>query len=141
MKKALSLLVFCALSILAIGQYADTTGISDAPIFENPTLDLMVQWYNLLYGGLVIVLGMIFKAFGVKKQVPNYFLVVLATGVVLAGAFVAAGFSQVIPLVFSFLASVGFYEALKRLGILKMASQSLAINQTPAPERSPDQAE
>jgi len=119
MKRAVLISIFVSLAIMSAAQFVDTTGLQDAPIFQNPTLDLMVEWYNLLYGALVVVLGIVFKALGVKKEVPNFFIVVLSTGIILAGAFVVSGFGEVLPLVFSFLSAVGFYEAIKRTGLLR----------------------
>jgi len=66
-----------------------------------------------LFGALVILWGYVVKFLGTRvpalEKVQTVFKV-LAGAVVLAAAFVTFGFSEVFPLVFSFLASMGVYD-------------------------------
>jgi|GEM_PF-5587031 len=96
-----------------IAQSIDTTGIAENPFPDGTTsVGQLVSMFDVLYGALVIVWGYIGKALNLKSKVPNYVFVVLAGGVVLAVAFVALGFSQIFPLIFSFLSAIGVYDLL-----------------------------
>ncbi len=109
----LGILAFALMPFLVTAQAVDTTGISDNP-FPDGTASLgkLVDMYDLLYGALVIIWGYIGKALKLDTKVPNYVFVVLAGGIVLAIAFVLLGFSNVFPLIFSFLSAIGVYDLL-----------------------------
>jgi len=103
------IMLACVCSLQA--QVVDTTGIGGF----NPGNDLgnlggLIEWYNLLYGALVIIWGYVAKAVGLKTKFPHFVFVVLAGAMVLGAAFLALGFSKVFPLLFSFLASIGVYD-------------------------------
>jgi len=101
------------------GQTVDTTGIADAPLFHDVSVDSMINTYNIIYGALVILVGYISKALGLKAKVNNFIFVIIAGGLVLAGAFIAFGFSKALPLAFTFLGSIGFYNVfLKKDSVL-----------------------
>jgi len=104
----LSFLAFVAIN--AIAQTVDTTGLADNPLFVEPKLDTLLNVYNVLYGALVIVWGYIGKALNLKAKVGNFVFVVVAGGVVLAGAFVAFGFAKAFPLALTFLSAIGVYD-------------------------------
>lgn len=133
MKRIFFFALFICLALAAAAQVVDTTGLQENPIFQNPTLDKMIEWYNLLYGALVVVLGMVFKALGVKKQIPNFFLVIATTGVILGGAMLASGVGEVLPLAFSFFSAIGFYESMKRSGFLAALRLQQATQPPPPP--------
>ena len=106
----LSLLLLCVVN--AIAQAVDTTGLADNPLFVEPRLDTLLNVYNVLYGALVIVWGYVGKALNLKAKVGNFVFVVLAGGVVLAGAFIAFGFAKAFPLALTFLSAIGIYDIL-----------------------------
>jgi len=117
--------IFFMLTILLVmvtavtGQTVDTTGIADAPLFHDVSVDSMINTYNIIYGALVILVGYISKALGLKAKVNNFIFVIIAGGLVLAGAFIAFGFSKALPLAFTFLGSIGFYNVfLKKDSVL-----------------------
>lgn len=89
----------------------DTTGISQGPFLEAPlTLTKLLSWYDALYGALVLIWGFVTRSLGKPfQQVPKA-LVVAAGGAVLAAAFVLAGWSNVLPLLFAFLGAIGIYD-------------------------------
>lgn len=89
----------------------DTTGISNGPFLNEPlTLNKLVSWYDAIYGALVLLWGFVARTLG--KSVANVpkALVVAAGGAVLAAAFVLAGWSSVLPLLFAFLGAIGVYD-------------------------------
>lgn len=93
-------------------QAVDTTGLADNPIFTEPKLAQLLNAFNILYGALVIVWGYVAKSFKLQAKVSNFVFVVLAGGVVLAGAFIAFGFAKALPLAFTFLSAIGIYDLL-----------------------------
>lgn len=105
------LLIFAA---ALSAQAVDTTGLADNPIYTEPRLDKLLNAFNILYGALVITWGYVAKSFGLKAKVSNFVFVILAGGVVLAGAFVAFGFAKALPLAFTFLSAIGIYDLLIR---------------------------
>lgn len=106
---ALVFVSFSAINLVA--QVVDTTGVGNfSPADDLSNLSGWLNWYNALYGVLVIGWGFLAKAFGLKAKVSNFVFVVAAGGLVLAGAFIGLGFSKAFPLVFSFLAAIGLYD-------------------------------
>jgi len=97
----------------------DTAGISSGPFLEAPlTLPKLLSWYDALYGALVLIWGFVTRSLGKPfQQVPKA-LVVAAGGAVLAAAFLLAGWSNVLPLLFAFLGAIGIYDI-----VLKPAQQ------------------
>lgn len=103
--------LICSLCIVLSAQTIDTTGVGGFdPAKDLGAMQGLLQWYNLLYGGLVIIWGFVAKAVGLKTKFPQFVFVIVAGGAVLAAAFVALGFSKVFPLVFSFLSAIGLYD-------------------------------
>lgn len=116
-KKSLIInLLFVALwvfpfALLAQVAIPDSTGLDSNPgILPNAGLTDLLEYYNVLYGALVILAGYIAKAFGLKAKVPNFIIVIIAGGVVIAAGFLAMGFGKFFPLLFSFLGAIGFFE-------------------------------
>ena len=100
--------IFYTATIFA--QTIDTTGIS-TPVFEDGTnITEMLKVYHVLYGALVLIWGYVAKFFNLKLGKSKLVFTVLAGGIVLAGAFVAIGWTSLFPLLFSFLAAIGVYD-------------------------------
>lgn len=111
LKRAL-MTMFLMLVVLAwmTGQVVDTTGLADNPGFTDPaSLTKLIEPYQVLYSALIIIWGYLGKFLGLKAKVSNYVWVVVAGGIVVAGAFIAYGF-DVFPLVLSFLSAIGVYD-------------------------------
>lgn len=108
--------LFVGLAVVnAVAQVVDTTGIGNfSPSDDLSGLAGWLNWYNILYGGLVIGWGYLAKVFGIKTKPGNYVFIVAAGGLVLAGGFLALGFSKAFPLVFSFLSAIGVYDLIFR---------------------------
>jgi hypothetical protein len=105
------LMAFIGVGIMS-GQVVDTTGISD-PVFPGGAgVDEMVEIYQVVYGALVILFGYVAKFFGWKIKNQSLIFTIIAGGIVIAGAFVLFGFGNVLPLVFAFLGSIGFYNVI-----------------------------
>lgn len=108
--------LFAVLSFLClfvtpiVAQMVDTTGVSDFTLVESEGVAGMLNAYNVLYGALVIAWGYIAKLIGIETKPNRFVFIILAGGVVLAGAFMAFGVSSAFPLVFSFLGSIGIYD-------------------------------
>lgn len=89
----------------------DTTGIAKGPFLEEPlTLTKLLSWYDALYGALIIIWGFVYRSLGKPLERIPKALVVAAGGGVLAAAFVLAGWSSVLPLLFAFLGAIGVYD-------------------------------
>lgn len=128
--KQLFILLFTGLVILiastiAIAQpIVDTTGISQiTPANDLTTLHGMLNWYNALFGALVLVWGYIAKGFGLKAKVNNFVWVVVAGAVVIGATFLAIGVTKAIPLLFSFLGAIGIYDIFLKPGSKLLQSQ------------------
>lgn len=90
------------------------------------TLEELVDWHNLLHGALVLLFGFLAKGIPALKKVPEFVYVVLSGGIVLAVAFLALGFGEVIQYVFSFLGAVGIYDII--VNPIRKAAQANAAN-------------
>jgi len=99
-----------AVATISFGQI--DTVVLDNPVFPGGETDSveLLNIYNAIYSALVIVWGYVARLFKINVSANKYIFVVLAGGLVLGGAFYALGFSEVFPLVFSFLASIGVYD-------------------------------
>lgn len=107
----MAIFLLCFSFTQAIAQVVDTTGVGNfSPADDLSGLSGWLNWYHALYGALVIGWGYLAKAFGLKAKVSNFVFVVAAGAAVLAGAFLALGFSKAFPLVFSFLSAIGIYD-------------------------------
>jgi len=108
---ALVFVSFSAINLVA--QVVDTTGVGNfSPADDFSGIAGWLKWYHALYGAMVIGWGFLAKSFGLKAKVKNFWFVVAAGGLVIAGAFVVLGFSKAFPLVFSFLAATNLYQML-----------------------------
>ena len=117
---------------LLTAQSVDTTGLADKPFFDEPvTVEKMLNWYNLLYGALVIVWGYVAKAFKLKKGKIPFVFVVVAGAAVIAGVFIAVGFSQALPLLFGFLGAIGIYDIFLKPAQRLVAPQTSSELATP----------
>ena len=135
MKKLILLsIVMISLVFAASGQVVDTTGISENPFDGGVTTTKLLSVFNVVYSALVILIGYVVKIFKVKydfnlpsKRIP---WVILAAAVVLAIAFISAGFMETLPALFSFLGAVGIYDfILKPAGIvIKKPSDAIPLS-------------
>ena len=115
MKKLILLnVLMISLVFAASGQVVDTTGISENPFDGGVTTTKLLSVFNVVYSALVILIGYAVKIFKVKydlnlpsKRIP---WVILAAGLVLAIAFISAGFMETLPALFSFLGAIGIYD-------------------------------
>lgn len=120
MKRTIVLLALVALCIPVLAQTVDTTGLTDTKVLDEATTESLLKAYNILYGALVIIWGYVGKLLKLNAKVPHYVFVVLAGGLVIAGAFVIFGFGKAIPLLFTFLSAIGIYDL-----ILKPAGNAI----------------
>lgn len=92
-------------------QSIDTTGLAEWNPFDgNVTVDGLKDTFNVIYGALVIVWGYVARLIGWKNRKIPFVFIVLAGGAVIAGVFIALGMSKAIPLVISFLLSLGLFD-------------------------------
>lgn len=119
-------ILMMAFMMVAQGPAVDTTGISEVdPLADPVKITDMLNFYNILYGALVIIWGYVSKAFGWTFQNVNFVFTVLAGGVVLAGMFLVTNLGDALPLIFSFLSSIGIYDlVLKPMGLKVDAPKS-----------------
>ena len=117
LKAAMPAITLSLLGILIIGvplacnaQVVDTTGLDAWQPFEGPiTVDKLLNIFDPLYGGLVIVWGYVAKAFNLKSKKVPFVFVVLAGALVAAGVFLTQGVSA-IGLIISFFAALGIFD-------------------------------
>lgn len=118
LKRALSLLVlFTLVSIFyqLNAQSVDTTGLGDNGAFEGdrPDTSELLNIYYLLLGALNMVWGIVAKAFGLKEKFNNFIFVVISGGIVIAGGFMAFGWVEFLPSIFTLLTSMGLFDLIK----------------------------
>ena len=107
------MILFFGFLLMAFGlaaQAVDTTGLANNPVLTDPDITQMINAYELLYGALVIGWGVAAKLLGLKARVSHFVFVVLAGGLVLAGAFIAFGLAETIPLAITFISSLGLWD-------------------------------
>ena len=111
--RAICTLSLLFLAVFVFAQTIDTTGLDAYVPFDGDiTVDELKTNFNLIFSALVIIWGYVAKAFGLKTQKTPFVLVVLAGAAVLAGLFLAMGWSQAIPLAISFLLSLGLFDTI-----------------------------
>ncbi|MEO0339209.1 MAG: hypothetical protein AAF242_08335 [Bacteroidota bacterium] len=113
-------------TLLAQGPPVDTTGLDAWKPFDGViTVDKMHEVYYILYSALVIVWGYVAKAFNLKSKKIPFVFIVAAGGLVAGGVFAVNGLGA-IPLIISFLVSLGLFDLfLKPAGVkLKISSQT-----------------
>ena len=81
----------------------------------EPTLDSMLNTYNAIYAALVLLWGYVAKNILKLKEITKvpFVFVVLAGALVLAAFFLTFKFSDILPLVITFLGSLGIFDLLK----------------------------
>jgi len=94
--------------------------VAQVVIPTEPVADQFINWYNLLYGSLVILWGAIAKFFHLKSETVPLVFVVIAGGIVIAGGFIWFGWAQFLPVAITLLSSLGLYDILK--GVKKAAT-------------------
>lgn len=110
MKILFTLFLLCLATVACFAQTPEPIGNFE----DGVTVPELVSTYNAIYMALIVVAGYVLKLFKVKydwslpgKRLP---WIIAAVGLVLGVAFVQAGFSTVLPLLFSFLGAIGFYD-------------------------------
>lgn len=116
MKRLFLLFTLMFIVAFVFGQDSTDTVVNPFPGGETSVTEL-VSMYDVLYTALVVIWGYIGRLFKFTANTKSYVFIVLAGAIVLAIAFIWLGFSEVFPLVFSFLGAIGIYDIfLKPLG-------------------------
>ena len=102
-----------------------TTTLTDVPSPDidealtgegQPRLDTWKNMYNYVYALLVFLSSLIVKGFKIKKKIPNFALVVIAGGLVIAIGFTSFGLTEFLPTAFILFSTMGVFDGLRATG-------------------------
>lgn len=116
----LAALLLFGLSILQAQTGLDTVTTVDIPdpISIDTELTGFLNWYNALYGAIVILMGFLHNWIPVLTAVSEKWVRVALAGVIVAIIFLLNGVGDGLSLAFTFLSAVGIYDIfLKRAGL------------------------
>lgn len=119
MKFLLSFAAFCFLSIAAVSLFAQGEVELPVPIEPGVTVGVLLDWYNALYGALVVLVGYLVPFIPGAAKLGKKVFAIAAAGLVLLVVFVTLGLADGFGLALTFLAASGVYDYLLKPAGLK----------------------